>query len=265
MKLRATITRVILPFATAAIVVAASAPTPAAAEPMVQQALREQRRIHRVLLQLRREHPAAVGRLRALIVRARRVHLASPGPSSRISVPKWQFVLDRIEQEIRSANRRLVAVDRHTHRRLRSLAARRRELADWLEVWGVFRVCPVDDPAIVHDNYGILVDLPDVPLHIHRGNDITAPYGTPIRAPFDGYAWSGSSVLGGLEVRVRGENGYVFNAHLAWLGLLGDVKAGDIVGYVGSGGDATAPHDHFEWHPWDGSAVDPNPYLSVVC
>jgi murein DD-endopeptidase MepM/ murein hydrolase activator NlpD len=227
--------------------------------------MREQRRIHRAIVQLRREHPTAISRLQALILRARRVHLASPGPSASTSVPKWRFVLDRIGRQIRSANRQLVAVDRHARRRLRSLATRRKELADWLEIWGVFRVCPVAEPRVVHDNYGILVDLPGVPQHIHRGNDITAPYGTPIRAPFDGYAWSGSSFLGGLEVRVRGEDGYVFNAHLAALGQLGDVRAGDVVGYVGDGGDATTPHDHFEWHPWDGSAIDPNPYLSVVC
>jgi hypothetical protein len=261
-KLRVTITRAILPLAAVVLIVAAAAPTPASAEPLVQRSLREQRRIHRAILQLRREQPEAVNRLRGLIVRARSVHLGNPG---RTSVPKWRFVRDRIVENIRSANHRLASIDRRTRRTLRSLERRRQELADWLEIWGVFRVCPVDQPSVVHDNYGILVDLPGVPLHIHRGNDITAPYGTPIRAPFDGYAWSGSSLLGGLEVRVRGERGYVFNAHLASFGRLGDVKAGDIIGYVGSGGDATTPHDHFEWHPWDGSAVDPNPYLSVVC
>ena len=97
------------------------------------------------------------------------------------------------------------------------------------------------------------------------GNDITAATGTPIVAPFPGYASASKGELGGLEVRVQGELGYVYNAHLSSYGQLGYVQTGDVIGYVGSTGDATVPHDHFEWHPNDGPAVDPNPYLSVSC
>jgi hypothetical protein len=34
---------------------------------------------------------------------------------------------------------------------------------------------------------------------------------------------------------------------------------------VGATGDATTAHDHLEWHPYGGGAVDPNPYLTVSC
>ena len=84
-------------------------------------------------------------------------------------------------------------------------------------------------------------------------------------APFDGIAEAGHNWLGGNAVYVRGENGYVYNAHLSAYGKLGEVKAGDVIGYVGSTGDAGGPHDHFEWHPGNGSAVDPYPYLMAVC
>ncbi len=246
------------------ILVALGVAGPAAAESQVGLAHRELHRIHRVLGVVRDRQQAAENHLLVRIEHAERIrlltirtHLASPA--------RRRFVGRLMAQEIDLSNRRLHKIGRHNAFRLRTLLERRRYLRDWLAQWEVFHICPVDPPYQVADNYGILVDLPGVPLHIHRGNDIAAPTGTPIRAPFDGYAWSGSSDLGGLEVRVRGDLGYVFNAHLLSLGKLGDVKTGDVVGYVGSGGDATVPHDHFEWHPGDGPAVDPNPYLSVVC
>lgn len=155
-----------------------------------------------------------------------------------------------------------------TTRRLRTLEQRREELESWLAVWGVFRVCPVDEPRYIHDDWGEIVHpvgIEGAEPHVHMGNDIEAPTWTPIRAPFDGYAWSSYSPLGGYQVRVRGDQGYVFNAHLISYGNLGWVSAGTVIGYVGATGDSTAPHDHFEWHPWNGGAVDPHYLLSLAC
>jgi murein DD-endopeptidase MepM/ murein hydrolase activator NlpD len=84
-------------------------------------------------------------------------------------------------------------------------------------------------------------------------------------APFDGTAVATNSELGGPSVKVYGADGYVYNAHLSAYGKLGAVETGDIIGYVGSTGDATAPHDHFEWHPGNGDAVDPYDILMTVC
>ena len=109
------------------------------------------------------------------------------------------------------------------------------------------------------NNFGVMVNIPGVPPHIHQGNDISAPAGTPIVAPFDGTAVATNNDLGGLAVDVYGALGHVYNAHLSSYGKLGAVKAGDVIGYVGTTGDATSPHDHFEWHPNDGPAVDPQP------
>lgn len=127
---------------------------------------------------------------------------------------------------------------------------------------GPFQVCPVDPPRAYSNDFG----APRVG-HTHQGNDIFAPYGTPIRAPFPGTASSSNSSLGGLSVYVHGSQGFVYNAHLSSLGTLGSVSTGTIIGYVGDSGNAqgTSPHNHFEWHPGGGGAVNPYPYLNQVC
>jgi murein DD-endopeptidase MepM/ murein hydrolase activator NlpD len=127
---------------------------------------------------------------------------------------------------------------------------------------GVLRV-PVDEPRAYSDNW-------HAPrwgggFHLHQGIDIFAPPGTPIRAPFDGTAVAADNWLGGIAVKVYGEAGYVYNAHLSERGQLGRVRAGDIIGYVGSTGNASGPHDHFEYHPGNGDAVNPFLFLNAVC
>jgi len=147
---------------------------------------------------------------------------------------------------------------------------------------GVFKVCPVDQPRAVYDGFGAPRYAGG--YHPHAGNDIVAPTGTAILAPFAGTARSSYNTLGGSAVYVYGALGYVYNAHLSSYSSNsnGPVTAGDVIGYVGDSGDALGgvPHDHFEWHPkvipsnWPtspygytviGSALNPYPLLSQVC
>jgi murein DD-endopeptidase MepM/ murein hydrolase activator NlpD len=152
---------------------------------------------------------------------------------------------------------------------------RRRELAATLGVGnigpplsadGPFFWCPVDAPRSYIEDFG----FPRVG-HTHQGNDIFAPSGTPIRAPFNGTAREGSGGLGGLSVYVDADANadYVYNAHLSrFAGVNGQhVTKGQLIGYVGQTGNAatTPPHDHFEYHPGGGSAVSPYLYLNEVC
>jgi len=130
-----------------------------------------------------------------------------------------------------------------------------------------FAVCPVQGPHAISNSFGIWVQRSEERGgdHVHQGNDISAPTGTPIVAPFDGLAVASTNKMGGLAVKVFGDFGYVYNAHLSRYGQLGSVNKGDVVGYVGSTGNAGGPHDHFEWHPGNGSAADPYPFLMQVC
>jgi murein DD-endopeptidase MepM/ murein hydrolase activator NlpD len=168
-------------------------------------------------------------------------------------------------RRLRSLKRREREVLAALRARRTRIRARKEQLSAWIDSYGIFSYCPVAGNPQVMDNFGVVVDLPGVPEHIHQGDDISAPTGTPIVAPFDGDAVATSSDLGGMSVDVYGAAGHVYNAHLSSYGRLGSVTAGTIVGYVGSTGDATGPHDHFEWHPGNGTAVDPYPYLAAVC
>jgi murein DD-endopeptidase MepM/ murein hydrolase activator NlpD len=140
-----------------------------------------------------------------------------------------------------------------------------------------FWICPVQGQYSYSDGYGAPRYAGG--YHPHAGVDIFADQGTPVVAPFDGYVERVPNTLGGNAVKVHGAQGYVYMAHLVAYGITDrEVKKGTVVGFVGNTGDAqgTAYHDHFEWHPnsiasYDrviagtNDAVDPFPYLQVVC
>jgi peptidoglycan hydrolase CwlO-like protein len=146
---------------------------------------------------------------------------------------------------------------------------------------GTLQVCPVDGPRAFGDGFGAPRYAGG--YHLHAGVDVLAPLGTPIRAPFAGTARTSQNTLGGLAVYVYGAKGYVYNAHLSAYSdrSNGPVQPGDVIGYVGSTGDAgTINHDHFEFHPnaipasWPvsyygysviGTALNPYPLLVDAC
>jgi murein DD-endopeptidase MepM/ murein hydrolase activator NlpD len=129
----------------------------------------------------------------------------------------------------------------------------------------IFLVCPVDRPRKYVDDFGDSRWVGG--FHRHQGIDIFAPRGTPIRAPFDGRVETSANWMGGIQLYVYGKRGFVFNGHLDRVAETGEVRAGDIVGYVGNSGDARggSTHDHFEWHPGGGAAVDSFRLLNRAC
>lgn len=130
---------------------------------------------------------------------------------------------------------------------------------------GPFRLCPVQARGYYSNDFGAPRFAGG--YHPHQGNDMFAPLGSPIVAPFEGRAMATPNRLGGLAVKVLGAQGYVYNAHLSAYERLGEVRAGTVIGYVGNTGDALGgpPHDHFEWHPGNRGAVNPYPFLQQVC
>lgn len=111
----------------------------------------------------------------------------------------------------------------------------------------------------------------------HQALDIMAPRGTPVVAVDDGrVARVSRSILGGLSVYQYDvlENRVYFYAHLDRYakGLEAGMflKRGDVLGFVGSTGNAPegAPHLHFTMYElgpdkrwWKGRAVNPYPLL----
>jgi murein DD-endopeptidase MepM/ murein hydrolase activator NlpD len=99
----------------------------------------------------------------------------------------------------------------------------------------------------------------------HPGIDIAPPYGTPIGAAHSGVVtFVGWDDGYGMHVEVAQLDGYVttyshMSAFLVKVGQL--VLAGQPLGNVGSTGDSTGPHLHFEVHLPDGQRTDPAIWL----
>jgi murein DD-endopeptidase MepM/ murein hydrolase activator NlpD len=180
---------------------------------------------------------------------------------------KYTWYLATVRAQLRDDQHALSKAMSQSKGILATLKAHRLDVLAQISAIRPFAVCPVGDPHAVGDDFGIWVHRSKKwgGDHIHQGNDIMAPEGTPIYAPFDGMAVNATNHIGGNAVDVYGQYGYVYNAHLSRFGTLGPVKAGDIVGYVGHTGDTGANHDHFEWHPNNGPAVDPHDFLMLVC
>jgi len=97
----------------------------------------------------------------------------------------------------------------------------------------------------------------------HQGIDIIDERGTELYAVRDGWVNMKRSNLGGNAIWLTTDDGDEFYyAHLdAFEGDDRMVEAGELIGYVGSTGNAGGPHLHFEVHP--GGRVE-NPFEHVV-
>ncbi len=107
---------------------------------------------------------------------------------------------------------------------------------------------------------------------LHIGVDIIGPKGLALYAVSDGTItkmYGAESKLSGNALRLTAADGtYFFYAHLdsfaSGITVGSAVRAGQIIGYMGSTGNAGNSHLHFEVHPLGGEAVNPYPVIKAV-
>lgn len=100
----------------------------------------------------------------------------------------------------------------------------------------------------------------------HKGVDLAAPVGTPIYATADGIV-SRASWFSGYGLFVSLEHGGEMQTRYGHMSRLNvaegqHVHKGDVIGFVGSTGNSTGPHLHYEVRV-DGEAVNPLAYMQT--
>jgi murein DD-endopeptidase MepM/ murein hydrolase activator NlpD len=123
-------------------------------------------------------------------------------------------------------------------------------------------ICPVQGAVAFVDSWGD----PRSGGRVHLGVDMMAAEGTPVVAPVSGNVSHRSNSIGGMSFHLNGVDGnYYYGTHLSGYANPGNVSAGTVIGYVGSTGNASSPHLHFEIHPGGGAAVNPYPTVRAHC
>ncbi|NJL09753.1 MAG: M23 family metallopeptidase [Calothrix sp. SM1_7_51] len=100
----------------------------------------------------------------------------------------------------------------------------------------------------------------------HEGIDIAGPVGTPIMAAAAGRVtkagWDDWGLGNAIEIRHSNGSDTVYGHNQRLLVTKGEqVTPGQIIAYMGSTGNSSGPHLHFEYHPDGKIPVDPMSFL----
>lgn len=125
---------------------------------------------------------------------------------------------------------------------------------------GTTWVCPVKSARFFND-WGFPRSAGS---RYHEGNDLFTTHGAPVYAPVSGEVVFKTGSIGGKQANLHGDDGVEYLAsHMSEFGKSGRVNAGDVIGYVGTTGNAvgTSPHLHFGMYLAGGVVINPYPTL----
>lgn len=133
-------------------------------------------------------------------------------------------------------------------------------------------IFPLTIPAAITSLFGWRVHPISGDYRFHAGTDLGAPAGTPVIAAVSGQVVTADFVGGyGLTVILQHEKGTQESlyAHLSEIFVQPgqQVEQGTVIGRVGSTGNSTGPHLHFEWRhltPDGWVAVDARAHLEYA-
>ena len=129
------------------------------------------------------------------------------------------------------------------------------------------RTCPVASPNGFIDSWG----FPRSGGRTHQGVDMFAAYGAPLYAVADGVIYRVyNNPLGGLAINLIDEAGNMYYyAHMSSASVRTGqkIRTGEVIGAVGTSGNAagTPPHVHWQFHPGNGAPVNPYPLAYALC
>ncbi len=121
---------------------------------------------------------------------------------------------------------------------------------------------PLEGGGTLRSRFGYRIHPIFKSRRLHTGVDLAARSGTPIYASGDGiisyYKWQSGY---GNKIEIQHVNGYEtayghLSRYVDGLGVGDRVRQGQVIGYVGSTGQSTGPHLHFEIKI-NGNLVDP--------
>ena len=138
-------------------------------------------------------------------------------------------------------------------------------VGDWTQLADAPSIWPIEGP--VTSSFGEREDPFNGEGAFHAGIDISAQYGSPVRAAADGEV-TGQSMGSGYGRQVVLDHGHdvlTVYGHLSSVAVLGGqhVVRGQVIGYVGQSGRSTGPHLHYEVRVHK-VPVNPHKYLRAT-